>query len=338
MYLTRKQKLMNLFLSDKNSLWDEIKGLSGLKAGRAPLVHELAGISPQTLSNWRNGGVINEENAKGVFENVNTAIDKTTRSGSNRVRSTGIALEQRVTRYRDAFVEEQRIDYAANILNMSISTYQQVLDTIVSPWPFFPDLYYSDSRHDQARSIADRTKYRGIYTLWVRRDGKWMRCPLHVRYLLELKGGSILRCKMHVPELPKESIRKSPTNEPMGARYYEYDGALAVREKQLFWIFEKRARSSRNDYFCFITAPLNGAKHACSGRYLTSGQDIDQSIVTDTLVLCRETRFRDLDDEKQSELARQFMKTEARLGTREERQEVEQLQRELMKGKGTGKE
>ncbi len=100
---------------------------------------------------------------------------------------------------------------------------------------------------------------------------------------MSIKSRAAIRCKLNVPV-----IRIEPYRIP----YWEYDGFMRPYENKVFWMFEKRELEGV-DFFHLITCKgdvygrNDEARFTLSGKYLTTGQDAQKSIVTDDVLLQR---------------------------------------------------
>jgi hypothetical protein len=178
-----------------------------------------------------------------------------------------------------------------------LATTQRAVDAaIYAEQPLLRHAYYDD------RKTADRQfmELGGLYRAWVRRwHGQmrtWMRCSLHVRYVLDVDKRVTIRVKLNLPRLfPSVASASAGASAPRQLAYWEYDGMLDVREQNLFIFLEKRD-DYRIDYFSIITSrrpsQVAGANDFVGlvGRYLTAHQDSAQSVVSGPILLERIAR------------------------------------------------
>lgn len=250
---SKKNMKMIVFLSRDNPLWAQLLG-DKPSLGR---IRQLAGVRHTNHTNWENGGDPKPELARKVFEQTGRSIDELAKPQDK----AGMlkALERIRSMYEDDSV---KLYDTAIAMRVKVETAQRLIDGFIySQYPLFPELYFSEQR--SARAAFETMG--GLYKLFVWHRGEPMRCALRVRYLLDVRGGSVLRCKLNLP--------------PEGARrpwQTEYDGFVALREHdehdRLFWMFEGRKQHKRQqvDYLYAVTSGLRDvADTPCfCGRFL----------------------------------------------------------------------
>lgn len=294
MALSKKNKLMAMFISIHNPLWQRLRILQG-KPGKAERldIQRITQLSHGTLPNWEEGGVISQKSAHETFANTLAAIDALHRAAHTaEARKEAEALHETVQKFRAAYaVSETRVYDAAAILGLSTPDSQRIIDHVIyKQWPLFQCVYYDGK--ERLRAEGHLKQFGGIYLAWIRRGDRWLQCALRVRYLLDVRRRLILRCKMNVPMLHPEAHEKRHA-EQRGYRHpiYEYDGILMVRERRLYWTFEKRAPEPI-DMFNFVTCRSGVLdehnKRLFTGTYLTTDQDTAQSVVSGEVLLRRE--------------------------------------------------
>ncbi len=324
MDLTTQHKLMMLFLSPSNQLLRRVRILGGWKTSTfgEDEVQDLTGVSRETPKNWRKGKEMRKSKVDSVFSTTLAALDASAewaRQNRKPDEDEYLALRATIQQYAAAFEDEKTKLYdAAWLLGMSATQCQQTLDSIIyDSWPLLPAVYYEQApKSTREPDIAQQhiDVYEGIYLAWVRRYDLWLQCPLRVRYLQSGGAGRFIRCKLNFPVIPQANGGASHGHADR-PDYWEYDGFLAVRDNKLFWTFEKR-QHDRNDYFHFITnaESTSGESHlTLSGRYLTTGQDSVQSIVTGSILLHR--MFRDDGTDPRHLHYREIMWTHAKVLT-----------------------
>ncbi|WP_165943570.1 hypothetical protein [Roseicella aquatilis] len=277
MSLPKKNKIMILFLSPKNRWWNRIlKSPRGIK--QVDILAE-ADIAAATWHYWKLGRPIDE----GFAEELFTAVGNTIK-GKQYGPGEKEQLLDRVEEIRDVYFLPEPGEHlydTARRFGMDISTAQQIIDNIIyDHWPVFPSLLYPADQTGRAQASQRLAAYGGAYRMWMRRGSEWLLCGLRVRYVLKIRRGLVIRCKLNVP-----IINREPNYPP----YWEYDGFLRVLSNKVFWMFEKRNYSHRGDYIHFITdiGEVLEQRMTFVGTYLTTGQDTDQTIISSDVMLRR---------------------------------------------------
>jgi hypothetical protein len=295
-------KMLILFLSDDNPLWN-------ITLVHPPSVGKIAaylGVGLGTIENWKSGRNVNEDTIDAAFSKIFARIDDPPLSLKNRRSekaenspSICVKLDENKkqqartiaegfysvykslsSRTGDLPAKPRVYDVAANTLNMTMGEGQRIIDEVIyDRFSIFPNICYESS--DDAEASLKR--FRGTYYLWARRHGRWLQSKMRVRYVVSIKSRSAIRCKLNMPV-----IRTEPYRIP----YWEYDGFLRTYENKVFWMFEKRELEGI-DFFYLITCKgdvygrNDEARFTLSGKYLTTGQDAQKSIVTDDVLLQR---------------------------------------------------
>jgi hypothetical protein len=295
-------KMLILFLSDENPLWN-------IALVHPPSVGKIAaylGVGLGTIENWKSGKNVNEDTIDAAFSKIFERIETPPLSLKNRrsekaksspnicqnidqgkkAKAKAIAegfyaaYKSLSARAGEVPAKPRVYDVAANTLNMTTGQGQKIIDEVIyDRFSMFPNICYESS--DDAE--ASLRRFRGTYHLWARRDGRWLQSKMRVRYVVSIKSRSAIRCKLNIPV-----IRTEPYQIP----YWEYDGFLRTYENKVFWMFEKRELEGV-DFFYLITCKgdvygrNDEARFTLSGKYLTTGQDAQKSIVADDVLLQR---------------------------------------------------
>lgn len=269
MTLSRLSKYLFLFFSTDNPLWKELIAPPITQQKIAEETH----VSQSTLSNWKRGASINLTHLEIAIIKLKTKI-----SGRHlpdeRIRATTDVINKFWTQCSDPELRDPVYTVAKETFSMTIPQCQKIIDEIVyENYTIFPSLSYSNK--DLADEIFRR--FSGIYFLYVRRNGLWLKCPLRVRYVLALGTRYLIRCKLNAPVIGQ------PKNTS------EYDGFLrGSLDENAFWKFEKRDDRLGADFFDFITQPRGdrgGRVRTLVGAYLTTGQDTLRSIEHDDMLV-----------------------------------------------------
>lgn len=261
-------------------------------------IEAMTGLQRPTLDNWRKGRNMKPETVEAAIEKARlylaTAAEYRQRKGTYDAKEHD-RLSRALARFAAAFANPEASIYdVAEILGMEMKVCQQALDSIIyRSWPLLSSFYYDmpapGVRESDDLGEQHLKRYEGVYLVHIRRGEQlWLQAPMRVRYLQECGKGRFLRCKMNFPIIDPASLPPSRDGSPP-PKYWEFDGTVAVRDNNLFFVFEKR-QSDRQDIFIFITRTesTTGSKHlTLSGKYLTTGQDTRQSIVSDDLMLHR---------------------------------------------------
>ena len=273
MQLERYNQLMLLFLSLHNPLWGRVVKPSECVQEK---INSIARVQHGSLANWRKGKPISLLSAGEAFNGTKKHIENYVRDKQEAATLTAII---------DAFSHNYFFNTkgsaheGARLLSMPTETCQKIIDeAIYHRRPIFPDMYYENSSDGRRAADQDFSRCRGLFHAWMRRGPLWLCSPLHVRYVLKIHDGLSIRCKMSLPIIEPESQET----------FYDYDGFLVVRDHKVFWMLQKR-EPRRNDFVYFITCSgrsLNG-QLTMAGKYLTTGQDANSSIVSSDVLIRR---------------------------------------------------
>ena len=295
-------KMLILFLSDDNPLWS-------ITLVHPPSVGKIAaylGVGLGTIENWKSGKNVNPDTVDAAFSKILSRIENPPLSLKNRrsekadnspnicvdiddskkarartlVEGFYSVYKSLSIRSSDLQAKPRVYDIAADTLNLTMGQGQRIIDEVIyDRFSMFPNICYDLS--DDAEASLKR--FRGTYHLWARRDGRWLQSKMRVRYVVGIKSRFAIRCKLNVPVI---------RNEPYRIPYWEYDGFLRTYENKVFWMFEKRELEGV-DFFYLITCKgdvygrNDEARFTLSGKYLTTGQDAQKSIVTDDVLFQR---------------------------------------------------
>lgn len=283
----KRNKLVLVFLATENPLWQTLLGPGRVK--QSDVIWRIAHIPNGTLTNWRSGEAISDEKLDEVFGSIKTFMRDKENAKLHKLSEARInEIEAFLDEVAKTIDEEMGVYEFARSIDVPVQQSQMIVDqAIYRRMPIFRDIYFDTDGRNYDDGQAHFRKYRGVYRVTIRRDGQPIRAVLRVRYLLELKGGFTIRCKLNIPKL-------RPDGEP--ERYWEYDGFMAPQEHRVFWMFEKR-QVLRNDFVFLVTDDGEATPEGfvLSGQYLTTGQGSNQPIVADTLTL---TRMETEDEEK----------------------------------------
>ncbi len=276
-------KVMLLLASDRNPLWANVF--------EGPIKHEaiqkIMGIVPATLSNWKHGYGVSGVHAAVVFQKEKiaervmkyrkVAADDEKKRLPQLHENAEALVSDTFARVKEVFDQagKQRGETgvgsfsfkAASVLGISRTDCQLVIDqAIYHNYPVFLSMYWEASGRSRDTADEHLKAYAGPFLVWLRRGDKWLKATLSVRYLLEIGSGVTIRCEMVVPMISPEA-GYSP--------YWQYDGYLVPRARQLFWMFELR-QAEHGDFFHMITnsgwADFRGIRNM-RGTYLTADQD-----------------------------------------------------------------
>jgi hypothetical protein len=292
-----------IFVATANPLWVTLLGDNPTQQKIAQFI----GVSAATLTNWKHTGRIDQNRIRGIFETIRERLSRLPDTTKDEV--GGII---------DAFEEEYEsrdntpIGEIAIIFGMTTEECNMIIDeAIYSKRPLFPRLYYDNTTI--AQEYLDG--YQGVMLMWAKQDDSWAQCPIHIRYVLELDGGPTIRCSLNLP----------------GSIQYEtYDGFLARRDDNDFWIFEKKQRI-RNNYIYIITnrgfkynriGHERGRVLTLTGNHLTTSQERTQKILTGVVIIQHMGRMDPADLDR-------IMEQEARVLDRAEAEKIDRMQVEV---------
>ena len=263
---------MLLLVSLDNPLWSRI--LPRDQRGIAK-IRDVLDVAYGTIANWRKGQNISPTLASNALNNIKKHIQREVKSEEEAKELTE-TIEEFTQLYFCA--DSKSVAEAAKTLSIPTDKYQKIIDeSIYTRLPLLPGMYYQGS-DGEAHATEDCHDLRGLHYASMRRGPLWLRCPLHVRYVLKIHDGFCIRCKMNLPMIERE-----PTQT-----YWDYDGFVVVRDHKIFWTLQKRG-TRREDYVHFITcsARTHNGQLTTAGKYLTIGQDANDSIVSDDILVRR---------------------------------------------------
>lgn len=292
MAFPKRNKILLLLVSTENPLWKRVFQLESVTQEK---INQLLAVAAGSVSNWRHARRIDPKTEKWIFHELPAFLSEKHRSATNpkeikthaRLEYVGHTealilanvLQQVGKSYYDGRSHIYRI---GQLLGMSIELCQKIIDrAIYTRFPMLSNVYYDNDESGQSLSDQDYNLYRGVYFVSVRRYTGWLQAVLRVRYVVEIGDGLAIRCKLNFPIIdPEELSSELP--------YWEYDGFLSVRSRRLFWVFEKR-QQERGDFFYMVTClgRVVDGRRTIAGRYVTSGQDVEQSVVSDEVVMQR---------------------------------------------------
>lgn len=298
---TTGTKFLILFLSDGNPLWKTVM-TQPLSIGK---LASYMNVSTGTIENWKSGRNVHEAKFEAALDRILVNI-KTPPVGLPNKRITkrdapAICLEldekakaeatELVKRFRagysglDASSSELTAKphvyaFAKEVFNMSVEQGQRIIDEVIyDRFSLLPNICYKS----RAEAEAAFRRFGGTYLLWARREGRWLQAKVRVRYVVDIRSRTAVRCKMNAPV-----INPLPYSFP----HWEYDGFLTVCENKVCWVFEQREAEGL-DFFYVMTCRGNvfgrgdDAKFTLAGKYLTAGQDKKRSIVSDDVLFQR---------------------------------------------------
>jgi len=267
-----QNKLMLLLVSLDNPLW------SRLFPPNKRVKEQINGVirvAHGTIANWRKGKKVSPLAATAAFNGIKQRIATEVSNKKEAEELTAI-----VDKFTQVFFSNDAdcVVKAAKTLSIPINKYQKIIDeAIYARLPLFPGMYY-EGTPGELHAKEDCNELRGLHYAWMRRGSLWLRCPLQVRYVLKIHDGFCIRCKMNLPMIEPELTQT----------YWHYDGFVVVRDHKIFWTLQKRG-TRREDYVHFITcsARTHDGEPTMAGKYLTLGQDANDSIVSDDILVRR---------------------------------------------------
>ena len=295
---TTKTKFLILFLSDGNPLWKTVM-TQPLSIGK---LATYMNVSTGTIENWKSGRNVHETKFEAALDRIIANI-KTPPVGLPNKRMTKRdapticrELDEKAKAEATELVKQFRAGYfgldassgelrakphvyafAQEVFNMSVERGQRIINEVIyDRFSLLPNICYKS----RVEADAAFRRFGGTYYMWVRREGRWLQAKVRVRYVVDIKGRSAVRCKMNAPVI-------SPL--PYSLPHWEYDGFLTVCEDKVCWVFEQRDAVGL-DFFYIITCRGNvfgrddDARFTLAGKYLTAGQDKKRSIVTDDVL------------------------------------------------------
>lgn len=208
-----------------------------------------------------------------------------------------------VKSFREKLVDESADLYACgHCLGMGRAQTQQAIDTIIhSESPLLSLAYYRDEQAVKG-VLGDLG---GLYYAWLERPDKstkklfWMQCALQVRYIIRVGELHLIRCKLLIPNLVADNASTRGGEGSDIRPFWHYDGFIRNAAPKTYWIFEKR-QSPRQDFMFFVSEQSGNVvddRLTISGGYLTSGQDVAQSIVSGRAIFHRVSAPPSSDDE-----------------------------------------
>jgi hypothetical protein len=297
MPLRKEQKLMLLFVSKNNPIWQSLLGQEPTQKE----ITQITGAVASKVSKWRSGEAVSDLVADRVFNATTNYLKSSSYPSAS-------SVIRKIDRFQKAFRAKAPMIEAAAILGLSTEAAQRAIDHIIyDELPLFSKIYEGAGGDGMARASEVVAQYGGTYRCYLERGNETLICALRVRYALQIGNGWAVRCKLN---LPKTAHWRSD-DEP---EIWEYDGFLARRERNLFWTFEKRAES-RSDFLYFITAAehRDGRCQQVAGTYLTTNQSPEPGITTGNIYI-------DRTDLKNAKDIAKFMRTTPNITSRERQQ------------------
>jgi hypothetical protein len=267
--LSKEAKLMFLFLSPANPLWQDL--IEQKPITQVQIAKE-TGVSQSTLGNWKRRGPINLTHVRNGLEQLKKNIKEGSLPPDVKkaaIETIGAFLEKCLTSDADVRV----YDVATEVLSMTKDQSQKIIDEIVyENNTLFPSLSY-ENRNEAER---DFQRFGGLYVQYVRRGELWLKCPLRVRYVLPLGARFLIRCKVNAPVIHRDGHPRA---------LIEFDGFLRRQDDNVFWKFANRDVTAPSDFFDFITDQGIAEQRSetvlirtLPGAYLTTGQDASRRI------------------------------------------------------------
>lgn len=202
---------------------------------------------------------------------------------------------ERIARFAATLNDRKHTVYQSGaILEMGIAAVQKAIDAVINRnSPLIALAYYGADHRFFEDDLAGKG---GVHYVGIHRGGRWLQAPLQVRYALDLDGGVVLRCKLHIPNL-------QGSKEP-----WEYDGVLRELRDNLYFVFEKRAKAGggRKDFFFLVVSASqtpSSKQNVLVGTYLTSDQDERRTTVSGQAVMWRASPYADGDEVREKEQA-----------------------------------
>lgn len=192
----------------------------------------------------------------------------------------------------------QAVYTTAVIMGMSMSDAQRAIDEATLKNTGILKNPYQDSHNVIERMFSE---VEGAFYAWVGRfTGDkigYLRCCLHVRYVLELREKFVIRAKLNVPAISASVRPEQPFFQSDGKKKpaHEYDGFCDTRNaNRLQFIFETRSQH-QSDYFYWILSRMgadllnvanqpSGAR-AYFGHYMTCAQTHSQEVAWGPVIL-----------------------------------------------------
>jgi hypothetical protein len=288
--ISRPTKKLLLFVSMENPFWRLLFGPNP----KQEEVAEIVGVTSPNLSNWKKTGRIGKvPDFNGIMKRIeDVKVDKSAKD---------TAVDQLSAFIRSYGNNAEHQYKTAEIFLMPIDECQKIVDNIIyGQQPCFPIICYSKP----SDAAAHFERYGGAYYMWVERGNRWLQCGLRVRYPLEIQSEITIRCKISFPRVREPGKR------------VEYDGFMAAKHPNVYWMFEKRG--TEKDVFHFITRGDRYCKSyddkdnkgikilTLAGKYISADQDESQSIVSERVIL----QWKEMNDRNSMEL---FISTSAKV-------------------------
>jgi hypothetical protein len=331
--MSHEARMMLLFASAGNPLWKDL--ISGDITENK--IADYLGIVRMTLTNWKKTESLGRKPAE-LFGTVKDHIREAAKPayvqrGSSRAGLSNETAERalaKVDEFHGLFRSSRypHIYEAANVLGIGVKDCQQIIDhSHYTQLPLFPRMYYL-SRSECEKHFK---LYAGLYHVWVKRYRAaatfWFRCPMEVRYVLKMKAGHVIRCKLNFPMIERRG----------NLRYWEYDGFIAITDINIFWMFERRPELISSDYFQFITdLGFNysskeelGETLTMTGRYLTTDQNAARTITNGEVIIQK----LDADRTDEAQVGKIMHGDAAVFDRSPEREELDRFLRELEQSK-----
>lgn len=269
MELTEPAKKLLLFVSAENPLWHALLGHRPTQQ----MIARMVGVAAASITNWKHTGRIDRNVASRIFLRLNDQLNTNELQNRN-------DIAHQIERFQVAYFDDKVPVYdAGDILGLSIEDTDKILDFVrFNMSPILSNLYY------ETPFMAQRyfQEYKGIYLVWFSFADQLLQCVLQVKYVLELTGGPVIRCKLIVPLV-----------RPIRTRHHiMYDGFLSKTENNVYLVFQQDDDYYRKNYMFIITDAEGYSQEEASdrglalrGKFMTVDQSLAQSAVTGDIIL-----------------------------------------------------
>ncbi len=260
--LPKHTKKLILLLDNKNPLWFKKLGRLLDKA-----MAEIFDVKDTTISNWRSG-------KKGVSKDIlNKAVANLFEHIQKKSQLPPIIENESCIFVEKIFDDDEGVYEFSHSLGYTTTECQKIIDRrVFKSQGLFSQLFYDPTNKGRALAETHVDKLGGYYRVYVDRGDHVLHCPLRLRYHLKLCRRQVIRVKMNLP-----TYTGSPGKDQ---GYHEYDGFVSIKSRNMFWIFEERARDI-SDFFQMITErpDIAAVRGAPEGKYLTAKRDRESTIL-----------------------------------------------------------
>jgi len=235
------------------------------------------GISPTSVTNWASGQHFKAKTQEKIFQNMREKLADSKLCTAEEKNALIELFNKLESGLNDS---SMRVYEYGQLLEHMIPETQRIIDEVIYKYtPVFRDIYYETNARGEHRAQEHFKEYGGIYYAYFARRGFTIQGTLNIRYLLKLSHHYALRVKVNVPRIED-------------ARYFEYDGFVAIKTQKMFFSLEERQHDRADFLYIIVDTPMiSSQSFSVTGKYMTVGQNREQPIVAESIILKKASEF-----------------------------------------------